>query len=352
MALPEIARLGQTGPNVQAFRLAREARRFLPDDRGLRQWWREVTAPVSIRTTPPGAAVEWRDYSAADDSPWESLGSTPIGRIRVPNAYLRWRISKEGFDPVEAAFSSWTTSDDPVPTRGERLDPAGHGSSAGWTVPIRPRSAVEVEDYWLDKYEVTNREFKEFVDAGGYRKREYWRHPFVKDGRELTWEQAMEEFRDTTGRPGASTWALGTYSDGQAEFPVGGVSWFEAAAYATFKGKSLPSGLSLAHTPPTSASSRTSISSPTSEPAPPVWQFHGMARGGALRHGRQREGMVRELRLTIAATSWAGVWGERRHMFSDPMPNRPSDGWPTTASVAPRYPASDLPINSPLRSGR
>ena len=50
----------------------------------------------------------------------------------------------------------------------------------------------------------------------------------------------MEEFRDTTGRPGASTWALGTYSDGQADFPVGGVSWFEADAYAKFKGKSLP----------------------------------------------------------------------------------------------------------------
>ncbi len=103
-----------------------------------------------------------------------------------------------------------------------------------------PAPAVELEDYWLDEYEVTNREFKEFVDAGGYREREYWKHPFVKDGRALSWERAMEEFRDTTGRPGASTWALGTYGDGQADFPVGGVSWFEADAYATFRGKSLP----------------------------------------------------------------------------------------------------------------
>ena len=94
VALPEIARLGQAGPSVQAFRLAREARRFLPEDRGLQQLWRDVTAPITIRTTPPGAVVDWRDYSAADDSPWESLGSSPIAGILVPNAYLRWRISK------------------------------------------------------------------------------------------------------------------------------------------------------------------------------------------------------------------------------------------------------------------
>lgn len=29
---------------------------------------------------------------------------------------------------------------------------------------VRP---VELKDYWIDKYEVTNRQFKEFVDQGG-----------------------------------------------------------------------------------------------------------------------------------------------------------------------------------------
>src|SRR6185436_8770713 len=50
----------------------------------------------------------------------------------------------------------------------------------------------------------------------------------------------MAAFRDTTGRPGPATWELGTYPEGQADFPVGGVSWYEAAAYAAFAGKSLP----------------------------------------------------------------------------------------------------------------
>jgi dienelactone hydrolase len=50
----------------------------------------------------------------------------------------------------------------------------------------------------------------------------------------------MALFRDRTGRPGPSTWELGGFPEGQADFPVSGVSWYEAAAYAAFVGKSLP----------------------------------------------------------------------------------------------------------------
>ena len=99
----------------------------------------------------------------------------------------------------------------------------------------------EAGEFWIDKYEVTNRQFKEFVDAGGYQKREYWKEPFIKDGKSLSWDEAMALFRDPVGRPGPATWELGTYPEGKEDFPVGGVSWYEAAAYAEFAGKSLPS---------------------------------------------------------------------------------------------------------------
>jgi dienelactone hydrolase len=51
----------------------------------------------------------------------------------------------------------------------------------------------------------------------------------------------MTRFRDSTGRTGPATWELGSFPEGRADFPVGGISWFEAAAYAEFAGKSLPS---------------------------------------------------------------------------------------------------------------
>ena len=103
-------------------------------------------------------------------------------------------------------------------------------------------AAVPLDDFWIDKFEVTNQQFKAFVDKGGYRTRDYWTEAFVEDGRTVSWERAMAAFRDKTGRPGPSTWELGTYPEGQAEMPVAGVSWYEAAAYAAFVGKRLPTG--------------------------------------------------------------------------------------------------------------
>ena len=66
------------------------------------------------------------------------------------------------------------------------------------------------------------------MDAGGYARREFWNEEFVKDGRTISWEAAMAEFRDRTGRPGPSGWEVGTYPAGRDQYPVGGVSWYES----------------------------------------------------------------------------------------------------------------------------
>lgn len=91
--------------------------------------------------------------------------------------------------------------------------------------------AVELDDFWIDKYEVTNRQFREFVERGGYERREYWTEPFIKNSDVVSWEEVRQVFRDRTGRPGPAMWELGTYPDGQDDYPVGGISWYEAGAY-------------------------------------------------------------------------------------------------------------------------
>ena len=133
-----------------------------------------------------------------------------------------------------------------IHARREGLPAGRHGARDRRPLAFRqPSSPVELDDFWLDRHEVTNRAYKEFVDQGGYRTRDYWKQPFLKDGRTLSWEEAMGSFRDATGRPGPATWELGTYPDGQGEYPVGGVSWFEAAAYARVRGQGAAHLLSL-----------------------------------------------------------------------------------------------------------
>ena len=62
------------------------------------------------------------------------------------------------------------------------------------------------QDYWIDQYEVTNRQFKAFVDQGGYQKQEYWKVDFLRDGKHLSWQEAMAQFSDAAGRPGPKDW--------------------------------------------------------------------------------------------------------------------------------------------------
>jgi cephalosporin-C deacetylase-like acetyl esterase len=99
---------------------------------------------------------------------------------------------------------------------------------------------AEQVDFLMDRFEVTNEAYKRFVDASGYKNPKYWKHPFVKDGGKLEWEEAMALFTDKTGRPGPATWEVGDYPEGKADYPVSGLSWYEASAFADFAGKSLP----------------------------------------------------------------------------------------------------------------
>jgi hypothetical protein len=236
IAGPEIQRLANHGAVVEAFLLARQALDVEPDDPHLKQLFQDVSMPANITTDPVGADVALSAYRTPSAS-WFPLGQTPLSGVRIPRGFFRVRISKAGFQPIHASRS-------PAPLR-YRLDPVdalppGMVRVVGSRDAIRPGLAGGLDDYWIDKFEVSNRQYKEFVDQGGYRRRDHWREPFLEGGRSVPWEEAVERFNDATGQPGPATWASGTYPAGQEEFPVGGVSWYEAAAYAAFAGRSLP----------------------------------------------------------------------------------------------------------------
>src|SRR5690606_34315649 len=102
------------------------------------------------------------------------------------------------------------------------------------------RDTVSLSDYAIDAYEVTNEAYKTFVAARGYTEPRYWRHRFVRDGQTLTRDEAMRLLVDRTGLPGPRGWSGQDYPPGQGRHPVTGVTWYEAAAFAEFAGKRLP----------------------------------------------------------------------------------------------------------------
>ncbi len=246
-ALPQIERLLEKDNYAAAFELAEQIRPFIADDPRFQLLSARAAGVISIETTPSGAQVVLRNYSNPN-ADWEPMGATPLKDMKVSRGFKRWRISMPGHEPAEGAL---LIGSGPVELR-VGLDligtvPAGMTRIRGrrWKANLawlddRAVPMLDLPDFLLDTYEVTNRQFQEFVEAGGYEKPEYWKHPFVRDGVEIDWQAALGMFVDQTGQPGPATWANGSFPKGREDDPVGGVSWYEAAAYAEFAGKRLP----------------------------------------------------------------------------------------------------------------
>jgi eukaryotic-like serine/threonine-protein kinase len=329
-AVPEIAKLLASDRPFAALKLYREAERADPASRGLVAFSEALYAPaISIRSDPPGAEVYASDYldASVGDTTWELLGSTPLKTDRIPYAgYYRIRVSKSGFasierplDPVAlglrrgpGGLDLTLQSSDRVPQGMVWVEAAASGDSIG-TVLVAPASFPA---FWLDKQEVSNRQFKAFVDAGGYRTPASWKEPFTKDGKTLPWEDAMSRFHDTTSRPGPATWQLGTYPDGTAELPVNGVSWYEAAAYCESMQKSLPTAYHWYHAAGAGLfSTILQLSNFSGHGPQPVGKNPGLSQYGAL----DMAGNVKEWSASPVGTKRAilgGSWNESSYTFA------------------------------------
>jgi tRNA A-37 threonylcarbamoyl transferase component Bud32 len=167
-AIPEISRLIENGQYVAAFHLSERAKQYIPDDPYLAKLDRDYSFSVPIRTNPPGAEIFMKAYANPGDD-WQSLGRSPLDNVRLPFGYLRWKVAKPGYETVEAAVGPGNEIDFTLDLEGSL--PPGMVRVSGGNFQWGSTQPVELSDFMMDKYEVTNREFKKFVDSGGYRRR-------------------------------------------------------------------------------------------------------------------------------------------------------------------------------------
>jgi formylglycine-generating enzyme required for sulfatase activity/dienelactone hydrolase len=243
----QVRRLSDLGKDIEAFRLARIVAEILPKVNEEESFWADFSWSADIESIPSGAKV-WRQSPDDPADEWELLGETPLNKTRFATFEgARIRFELDGHHPVTVLQEALMGPDMPYGFSAYNpaiLEPVDVAPADMVRLPGFTRDLVEYNPFYMDRYEVTNRDYAKFIAAGGYKSPRFWTVPFVRDGEAVSFEEAMTGFVDRTGRPGPATWEGGAWLSGQGDFPVNGISWYEAAAYANFTGKILPT---LAH---------------------------------------------------------------------------------------------------------
>lgn len=203
------------------------------------------TGFISIRTRPAGASVETRRVEAVEGqilgapSP---RGMTPVEGDEIQVGEHVVQVSLPDFrsitllaEVVEGEITSIEAEllpDSPLGA-GMVVVPAGPAPGGAGGTPVKA--------FLIDRHEVTNREFADFMAEDGYGTANLWPDSMTVAGSTSGREGAVSRLTDRTGAVGPRTWSGSVFPAGAADHPVNGVSWYEANAYCQWKGKKLPS---------------------------------------------------------------------------------------------------------------
>lgn len=110
------------------------------------------------------------------------------------------------------------------------------GCAASYFEDEQPPSSVRLSPYRIDKYEVTGRQYKLFVDATGYTT------TAEANGYSLVWndDQRVRQYEQRDGANWQHPGGPGTTIAENMDIPVVHVSWTDASAYCVWAGKRLP----------------------------------------------------------------------------------------------------------------
>lgn len=170
-----------------------------------------------VSSTPPSSAPPTAAISPSVASAAPSLAS-PAAQDPAPGTA---RTDEHGVEQVWVPAGVFLMGTDDT-------DPSGALAPPDWArfelAAERPQHEVALsKGYWIDKTEVTNVAYQAFVDDGGYATATWW----SEDGQAWLADQDVNALPRTCGEPGA-------------DHPRVCITWFEAEAYAAWRGGALP----------------------------------------------------------------------------------------------------------------
>lgn len=256
--IDRVAELAAAGKTFDAYDLAVKIRPELPESPELKKIEPLFADTLTVHSDPPGAKVFLRRFQKAGDrySDWFEIGQTPIESMEIARGQYLVRVELDGYASmvrsVSGRFPDYVTDLIGPPAlsidvklrpaaeipEGMTLVPGGEYRLVSYTRPYE--KPVNVGDFLIDKFEVSNAQYRKFILAGGYSNADLWPRYVEVENRRVQFSEAVKRFVDQTGLPAPRGWTDQNYPSGHESDPVTGVSWYEAMAYARFLGKDLP----------------------------------------------------------------------------------------------------------------
>jgi iron(II)-dependent oxidoreductase len=213
--LPRDPLADRFGPFFDPVQTAKETRGELPAPDELRAFLGQVLdrARERLRTGPlptvPGLPPEYLVHHVAQHELQHAEHVQVIAALLTQRLH-RGAVVAEVCDPVPVQFPA-----------GVDLVIGSEDAAEAYDNE-RPPRPVHVAPFWIEGSPATVGDYADFVEAGGYREKSFW----TEEGWRWREERAVAE-------------PLG-WGDAPEHHPVSCLSWFEADAYARFRGARLP----------------------------------------------------------------------------------------------------------------
>jgi len=239
--IPELIEIYDEGKIAESFNKAKELLKEYPNNDIIKNYFEKSSKYVPLKIDKDGVEISVK-YSG--DSIYTYLGKSPIDSFIAPNmwGWLSHKL-KLKYNDLEFELDGKNGYDYLMPETTIEV-PENHkvflGSKVNMFLQGINFEETQIESFSLAKNEVSNKEYQEFVDAGGYENPAYWDFPFEVGNKIYDFNSSIKLFTDKYGQLGPANWSYGKFPAGLENLPVTGISWFEARAYARYSNLSLP----------------------------------------------------------------------------------------------------------------